>query len=84
MEAGGRLLGALDQYAPVFGDGHLAVEGGGGFAGFNLNGDIEFTLGVAAEDAMRRRDVCVVAADGGADVAVVGDEVVGGVEADPA
>ena len=49
-----------------------------------MHGHVELAVGVAAEDAVRGRNVGVVAADGGADVPVVGDQVVGGVEAHPA
>ena len=52
--------------------------------GVDADGDGEFAVGAAAEDAVGGRDVGVVAADGGADVAIAGDEVVGGIEADPA
>ena len=82
-DALGGLLGALDEDGPVFGDGQLAVEWGWLQAGLDVDGDVEFALGFAAEDAVGRGDVGIVAPDGGADVAVVGDEVVGGVEADP-
>jgi len=54
------------------------------FAGLDMDGDIEFAVGLAAEDPVGRGHVGIVAADGGADVAMMGDEVVGGVEAHPA
>ena len=78
-----RLLGALDQYAPILGDGHFAVEGWRGFAGFNLHGDVKLAFGFAAEDAMSGRNIGIVAAHGGAQVTMMGDQVVGGVEAHP-
>src|SRR5665213_2985114 len=43
----------------------------------------ELAVRYAADDALRWWHVCVGAADGGAEVAVVGDEVVGGIEAEP-
>jgi hypothetical protein len=36
----GWLLCALDENAPIFGDGQLAVEGGRLIAGFDLHGDV--------------------------------------------
>ena len=39
---------------------------------------------MAAEDAVGGRHVGVVAADGGADVAIARDQPVGGIEANPA
>ena len=78
--AAGRARPARDQSS---GMGILRSRAGGGFAGLNVHGNIEFAVGSAAEDAVSGRNVGVVAANGGADVAVVGDEVVGGIEADP-
>ena len=69
---------------PVFGDGQLAVQSGRLLAGLHVDGDVEFALGFAAEDAVGGRNIGIVAADGGADVAVMGDEVVGGIKTDPA
>ena len=76
-------MGALDEDGPVFGDRELAVERGWFQAGFDVDSDVELAFGFAAKDAVGGRDVGVVATNGGTDVAVVGDEVVGGVEADP-
>ena len=80
----GRLLRALNEHAPIFRDGQLAVEGGRLIAGFNLYSHVKLTGGFAAEDAVGRRNVSIIAPDRGADVAVMRDEVVGGIEADPA
>ena len=79
-----RLLGALDQDAPVFGDGQLAIEGRRLFAGLDVDGHVQLAVGFSTEDAMGRRNIGIVSPDGGANVAVVGDEVVGGIEPDPA
>ena len=78
------MLSALDQDAPVFGDGHFAIESRGGLTGFYLYSHIKFTIGSAAEDAVGGGYVCIIAADCGAEVAMVGNEIVGGIEADPA
>jgi len=78
------LLRALDEHAPVFRDGHFSVESRGFVTGVNLHSHIELAFGAAAEDSVSGRHVCIVAADGCADVAVVSDEVVGRVKADPA
>ena len=80
----GGLLGLFDEDAPVIGDGQFAIEGGGLFASLHVDSDIELALSVAAEDAVGWRNVSVVATDGGADVAAMGDEVIGGIKADPA
>ena len=80
----GEGLGFFYEDGPVFGDGHFAIEEGSAFAGFDADGDAELALGAAAVDAVGGRDVGVIAADGGADVAIAGDEVVGGIETDPA
>ena len=77
------MLGLLDEYAPVVWDGQFAVERGWLFAGFNVDGDVEFAFGAAAEDAVGWGDIGVVAPHRGADVSMVGDEVIGGIEADP-
>ena len=74
-----RLLGALDQYAPILGDGQLAVQRRGLFTGLDLDCDIEIAVGFAAEDPVRWRDISVIAANRGADMTVMGDEVVGGI-----
>lgn len=80
----GEGLGFFDEDGPVFGDGKFAVEGGGSFAGLDADGYGEFGFSAAAIDAVGGGNVGVVAADGGADMAVSGDEIVGGIEADPA
>ena len=80
----GGLLGSLDQYAPVFGNGKLAVESRWLGTGFDVDGHIKLALCLTAEDAVSGRHIRVIAADGGADVAMMSDEVVGGVEAHPA
>ncbi len=80
----GEGLGFFDEDRPVFGDREFAIEERCAFAGFDADGYGEFALGAAAEDAVGGRDVGVVSTDGGADVAVAGDEVVGWIEADPA
>src|SRR6202021_3269589 len=78
------LLSTLDQHAPVVGDGRFSVQCRRLLIGLDMNRDVELALRAAAEDAVRGGDVGVVATDGRADVAVVGDQVIGGVEADPA
>ena len=80
----GEGLGLFYEDGPVFGDGHLAVHGGGAFAGFDADRYGELGFGAAAVDAVGGWDVGVVAADGGADVAIAGYQIVGGVEAYPA
>ena len=80
----GESLGFFYEHGPVFGDGEFAIEEGCAFAGFDADGDAELALGAAAVDAVGGGNVGVVAADGGANVAVAGDEIVGGVEANPA
>ena len=52
--------------------------------GFYVHGDVEFAGRFAPEDAVGGGYVGIVAADGGADMAMVGNEVVGGIKADPA
>ena len=83
-EGVGEELGFFDEGGPVFGDGEVLVEGGCALGGGDADGDGELGFGTAAEDAVGGGDVGVVASDGGTDVAVSGDEVVGGIEADPA
>ena len=80
----GEGLGFFYENGPVFGDGEFAVEERCAFAGFDADGYGELALGATAVDAVGGGDVRVVATDGGADVAIAGDEVVGGIEADPA
>ena len=80
----GEGLGFFYEDRPVFGDGHFTIEEGSAFAGLDADGDAELALRAAAVDAVRGGDVGVVATDGGADVTIAGDEVVGGIEADPA
>ena len=80
----GRLLRALNQHAPILGDGQLAIEGRWLVAGVNLDGDKEFTVSFATEDAVGRGDIGIVAAHCSADVTMMCDEIVGGIEADPA
>ena len=52
-------------------------------AGLDLHGHIQFAFGLAAKDAVRGRNVGVVAADRGADVPVMRDQIVGGIDANP-
>ena len=78
------LLSALDKDRPVLGDGHLAIERRGRIAGFNVNGNIKLARRLAAKDAVGWGDVGVVATYGGADMTMVGDEIVGRIEANPA
>jgi hypothetical protein len=47
-----RLLSAFHQHAPILWNGQFAVESRGVKARFDLDGDIEFAFGFAAEDAM--------------------------------
>lgn len=84
LAALGKLLRALNQHAPVLWDGQFAVEGGRVFAGLDMHSYIELAVSMATEDAVGGRHIGVVATDGGADMAVMGNEVVGGVEAYPA
>ncbi len=74
----------LDEDGPVFRHGGFLFESGEAVAGFNSHGNVEVALGFPAKDSMGGWDVGVVAPDGGADVAMVGDEVIGGIEAYPA
>ncbi len=64
--------------------GQLAVEGRRLITGFNLHSHVKLAGGFAAEDAVGGRNVGIIAAYRGADVAMMRDEVVGGIEADPA
>ena len=80
----GRLLRALDQNRPVFRNGQLAIERRRLLAGLDVHGNVELAGGFAAEDAMGGGNVGVIAANGGADVAMVGNQIVGGIEAHPA
>ena len=52
--------------------------------GVDADAHLQLGLGPALHRPERRRHVGVVAADGGADVAIAGHEVVGRIEADPA
>ncbi len=54
------------------------------FTGLNMHGNVKLAIGLAAENPMSGRHIGVVAANGRADVPVVRDQVVGGVEAHPA
>ena len=81
---GGRLLGFIDEHGPVLGNGQLAIEGEGLFSAFDVDGNVKLAVRPAAEDAVGGRNVEVVAADGGADVALLCDQIIGGIEADPA
>jgi hypothetical protein len=80
----GEGLGFFYEHRPVFGDREFAVEGWRAFAGFHADGDSELTFCAATVDPMGWRHVGVVAADGGADMPIAGDEIIGRVEADPA
>ena len=77
------LLSTLHQYRPVFGDWQLAVERRGLISGFHVDRDIQFAVSDPAVDSMGGRDVLVIAANGGANMAMMGYQVVGGIEADP-
>ena len=79
-----RLLGPLNQNRPVFGDRQLAIEGRWLFAGFNVHSNIQFACRLSAEDSVGRRNISVIAADGGTNVSMVRYEVVGGIKAHPA
>ena len=78
------MLGLFDELGPVFGHRELLVGQRAAFAGLYADGDAEVRGGAAAKDAVGGRNVRVVAADGGPDVAVAGHKIVGGIEADPA
>ena len=77
------LLSAFHQYAPVVGDGKLAVECGWKVAGLDVDGDIELAVRRSAKDAVGWRDIGIIPPDRSADVAVMGDQVVGRVESNP-
>ena len=62
------LLCSLDEDRPVFGDGHVLIEGGRLVEGRYLNGDVELAVGTSAIDASCRRDVRVVATDCGSNM----------------
>ena len=48
-----------------------------------MDGYIEFAVCLAAEDAVGGWNIGVIPADSGTNVAMMGDEVVGRIEADP-
>jgi len=81
MRAGafGRLLGAFDEHDQSSGMA-FAIEGRRRVACFNVSGDIKFTRGLAAKDAVSGRNVKRSHGQQRADVAMVRDKVVGGVE----
>jgi len=80
----GQLPSALHQRTPILRSGQFAVEGRRALAGFNMHGNIELAVSMATENAVGGwGHICLAASDGGADVAVVSDEVVGGVDAHP-
>lgn len=76
-------MGAFHQDRPVFRDGQLAVKGRRRIAGLHVHCHVKFACGLAPENAVSRRNVGVITAYGSADVPVVGDQVVGGVKANP-
>ena len=80
----GRLLSTLDENGPVFRDGHFTIESGSCVFGLNMNCYIEFARGLASEYSMSGGNVGVVASDSGTDMPVVGDEIIRGIEPDPA
>ena len=74
----------LYEHGPVLWNRGFAIEGGQAVAGLNANCHVKLALGFAAEDAVCGWNVGVVAADGSANVAVLRDQVIGGIEANPA
>ncbi len=77
-------MGTFHQNAPIVGDGKLSVQCWRKLAGFDMDGNIKFAVGLASEDAVSWRDVGIIAPDRCADVAMMRDEVVGRVQAYPA
>ena len=75
---------ALDEHRPVFGNRHLAIQSRRDITGLDVDGDVEVTGGFAAKDAVRGGNIGVVATDGGADVPVVCNKVIGGIKTNPA
>ena len=78
------LLCTLHQHAPVVGDGKLSVQCRRKLAGLYMDGNIKFAVGRASEDAVSWRDIGIVTPNSCANVTMMRDEVVSGVEAYPA
>ena len=79
-----RLLRALYKHTPVFGDGQLLIERRGLIAGLDVHGYVKLAVCLSAEDAMCRWNIRIIPAYGGADMAMMSDKIVGGIEAYPA
>ena len=76
--------GPFHQHRPVFRNRQVLVERRRGFGRRNAHRDFQFAGGFAAKDASGGRHIGVIAADRGANVAVAGEQAIGGIEADPA
>ncbi len=77
-------LGSLYEDRPILGYRHILVECGRFIKSRYLDSDVEFALGMAAIDAHGWRNIGIIPAECGTNVALVCQQVIRRVEANPA